>query len=352
MECIYLKSKEDLTFDSDEHIIPAGLGGIMKLDGQVSDEANNQFSKHEMRFMRESIVSLFRSFEGPGKRGSLSSKKSSKSKIHLLKSDDEYEFELGYISNGSPVLLPQLRFKIDEKSGKFSIDKRLIKNAEISSNDLLNNMSKLWRKRKFRFRHIKFHEFNESFVILAEYNNDWYIATHSNVDSGKLREIHELLQTIVSNKKEEVELGNNHFEPQVSMRLSIVTEDYRMIAKMAFNYLAHKRGTEYVLDDKFDKIRDWIVSGEGNVDHMLVGDTSKLNFLHSGMLPEMAHSVYITYIDRDMIGVVSLYGGLIVSSVRMVENCEKEFELYGYVCDWKNRKDYDFFEYINSLENS
>lgn len=46
--CIYLKIEKDLTYDGQEHIIPAGLGCCTKLDtGVVSDKANKYFSKIE-----------------------------------------------------------------------------------------------------------------------------------------------------------------------------------------------------------------------------------------------------------------------------------------------------------------
>lgn len=77
-KCIYLKKTEpEVTFKSGEHIIPAGIGGIVKLDnGMVSDEFNTKiFSSIELDFMRNSIIALPRQFYGPGKRGALSKKK-------------------------------------------------------------------------------------------------------------------------------------------------------------------------------------------------------------------------------------------------------------------------------------
>ena len=42
--CIYYK-RFDLRFNKEEHVIPAGLGGTLKLSkGYVSDEANEFFT--------------------------------------------------------------------------------------------------------------------------------------------------------------------------------------------------------------------------------------------------------------------------------------------------------------------
>jgi len=109
--CIYLKGTEpQLTFTSEEHIIPAGIGGITKLDrGMVSDQCNNKFSAMELNFMRHSVIAIPRQLEGPGKRGSLSNKKATESFIHIM-TDSENKSSLGYIKNGQPYQIPQMIF--------------------------------------------------------------------------------------------------------------------------------------------------------------------------------------------------------------------------------------------------
>lgn len=85
--CIYYKKTEpDLRFDKEEHIIPAGLGGIHKLEkGSVSDEANEKFSKIETVALRNSIIGFNRMNFGPGKRGSLNVKKIKSPVMRVLK---------------------------------------------------------------------------------------------------------------------------------------------------------------------------------------------------------------------------------------------------------------------------
>lgn len=99
-KCIYLKTDENQTFDKEEHIFPAGLGGIEKLPkGYVSDYVNGEvFSKLELIFMRESIIAIDRMFLGPGKRGNLSKKKETKSKMAIYcNSNNKDDISLGYI---------------------------------------------------------------------------------------------------------------------------------------------------------------------------------------------------------------------------------------------------------------
>lgn len=76
-KCIYLgKLAGELTYNSQEHLIPAGLGGILKLPkGFVSDQANNKFSKYELCGLRKSLLTGNRMRHGPGKRGNQNIKK-------------------------------------------------------------------------------------------------------------------------------------------------------------------------------------------------------------------------------------------------------------------------------------
>jgi len=119
--CIYYSQRQDLTYTSEEHIILGGLGGIGKLHRDyVSTEFNNDISKLEQLYLRESIVSWQRLIVGPGKRGSLSEKKQSKSKVHILLSTaDRDELSLGFVKGGKAYVIPHII--LDTVSGKIQI---------------------------------------------------------------------------------------------------------------------------------------------------------------------------------------------------------------------------------------
>jgi len=108
-----------------EHLIPAGLGGIKKLPkGYVSDQFNNEISKLERRFLRDSIISIPRIFVGPGKRGKLNESKATKSKIQLIiNPDGAPSFALGYTKLGKVIEIPTLLINTDDGSCSFSFDK-------------------------------------------------------------------------------------------------------------------------------------------------------------------------------------------------------------------------------------
>lgn len=119
--CIYTKKPhDDAELKSGDHVILAAIGGQKKLPkSYVSHEANNYFSKLEKHFTRDSIISLVRQFEGPGKRGKLNIKKASKSKVNVMvsqHSDDEssHKYSLGYIELGKPYTINQFIFNLDD----------------------------------------------------------------------------------------------------------------------------------------------------------------------------------------------------------------------------------------------
>lgn len=110
--CIYTKkSFDNAIMTSGEHIFLAAIGGKKKLPKTfVSHEVNNFFSKLEKRFSRDSIVSIPRQFEGPGKRGSLNENKASKSNIFVMESWIDTQnlgekYSLGYIKLAKPYTI-------------------------------------------------------------------------------------------------------------------------------------------------------------------------------------------------------------------------------------------------------
>jgi hypothetical protein len=113
-KCLYCDATEPtVTFTSQEHVFPAGLGGIFQLPvGTVCDKCNTEiFSPLELDFMRNSFIGLPRQFYGPGKRGSLNPNDATSSLVHLMAfTDDSDEKSLGVMQTGIPFQIPQFRF--------------------------------------------------------------------------------------------------------------------------------------------------------------------------------------------------------------------------------------------------
>lgn len=106
--CIYFSDRNDLTYREQEHIFPAGLGGIGMLPrGYVSDQANALFSPLELKLMHNSLLMVPRTIFGPGKRGKLDPDKASKSEIATVQ-DENGKIALGYMSLGKGYYINSL----------------------------------------------------------------------------------------------------------------------------------------------------------------------------------------------------------------------------------------------------
>jgi hypothetical protein len=105
-------------------------------------------------------------------------------------------------------------------------------------------------------------------------------------------------------------------KPAVHIAMSICFDDnYRAIAKIAFNLLAAKMGAAFVLRDEFDPIRNYI-RGIGLVHRAPLSDEEvavDTRFVHAvpgdekALIPTSTHAVLITYIPPDLVGIVTLY---------------------------------------------
>lgn len=181
-KCIYLKESDDTqTFNKAEHIFPAGIGGVRKLPkGYVSDNVNGIiFSKMELDFMRNSVISICREIEGPGKRGSLSLKKATKSKVGISK-DEEGQVKLAYIKKAKPYSIDQI------KISEFKVVGLTIGKSENKSDyeNLKEFVIKLERfvegYKNYHITYIKDISIDLETILIGEFDSHWYLASNKN----------------------------------------------------------------------------------------------------------------------------------------------------------------------------
>lgn len=365
--CIYSKKTEpDVSFKSQEHIFPASLGGISKLPkGYVSDEINKKFSSElEIKFMRESIISLHRQFVGPGSRGNVNNrKKSSQSKVHVMKDDDD-RYALGYITLGDPIYIKQIIFNFDN-DGNLSNSHEVIfpPNIKDVKNELnkflgLNNSITLIKDNRIPF--------NKIIVGINEYQNKgkgpilskWYIGyngkIHVNEDlKDKLkREIERLCDAskgqefdLTTTSKQVTSYQTLEFNPDVF---------FRTCAKIAFNYVAQIVGPDIVLKKEFNGIRNYIVNGGKSNFVGFPKDVSKFDNPIFNCLKE-THAIIANFTEEEIIVLIVFYGVTHVA-VRIpytisVSELLDNFNVNGMVIDWKNRTEHDFLKYIRERYN-
>ncbi len=346
-KCIYLKETEpEVTFKSGEHIIPAGIGGIRKLDnGMVSDKFNTEiFSSIELDFMRNSIIAIPRQFVGPGKRGSLSEKKASKSKVHIVSENGDFsDASLGYIKLAKPHQIPQFKI-IDETEVHIIFDQ-----SDGDYNVQLLNFIEILKKFDGKYNTIAYNKIPLNQVLLGNFKGKWYLGVHDRDINPPLEEyINKLInQSSILNEQPNFGIAQVTCNQQTSFN---VENYFRVCAKIVFNFLAFSHGSDFVLQEKFDPIRQWIVNGGENKFANLIDKTRQNKQMFKYIpFPEQAHRIIIAKENNHLLGILSLYGEHFDTIVMLCDDFKEEYVIDGYICDWVNKKEYTLLEYINFI---
>jgi len=358
--CIYTKEPhEDVELKSGDHIFLAAIGGIKKLPKTyVSHEANNHFSKLEKHFTRDSIISLVRQFEGPGKRGKLSIKNASKSNICVMSSqisseDIRERYNLGYVKLGKPYTINQFIFKLDDDKSNMgtSINPEYIKDSD-EPQKVLNSLLERARN-STNYILIKDDNLPNNIALFGELDDKWFLG----INNDNILPIATEFINYLRNRKTVNVNDSKRYSTQVKANLKSKIDmevTYRVIAKMVFNLLALEKGHEFILESRFDPIRNWIYSGEGESNFVnIISDNSVMKERFGSLYPERAHYIFITQIDNELVGLIGFYGATFSYEVKLTDLApSKAFlpNLCGLICDWKNRVDYTLMEYILQLE--
>ena len=356
MECIYLKkSKPDLKFIKREHVIPAGIGGIEKLPrGYVSDEANEFFSPLELIALRKTILAVNRENVGPGKRGTLNVKKVKSPSIRVLKDTDKNgdNFKLGFVFAGETYMIPQLQmdFNDDESSYKptyFSTTFE-VENGKQILYDFRQKLIRFLRNkgRSFKLVQMPF-ETDKHFINIGFYNGNWFAATsHKTINMDYLRLF--FLKDIVSENLESIyPEGKDKLFQKYQYQLEWnINEFYFLYAKTAFNSLALFRGSEFVLSDLFDPIRNAILHPEKCrefvIDYLKPAE-SIIDIIKK--TPTKSHYVIITPVENNIAAYVGFYNERTPAIIKLAEKYYGEFFIDAFVCDWVNKKEYRLSEF-------
>ena len=343
-KCIYLKkTDQELTFDAEEHIFPAGIGGITKLKlGMVSDEFNTKiFSPIELDFMRNSPISIPRQIQGPGKRGSLSEKKATKSNVHVLYKNGNEEAALGYLSLGHPYLIPQIKI-INKKEVHISFDK--------NEGDYLQQITKFINELKVfnnQYTTILDKDLPIDDILIGFYNGKWYLAKNNNCPEPVLSEFISHIVSEIDEKKHQIKYDSSLVTCHQKMTFNMENV-YRVIAKIVFNFLAHSKGTDFVLQECFDPIREWIVKGGENRFVADVDQNKTGAIFQKQIFPKYSHWLGITKVNNKLIGNICLYGSY-QYAVMLSDSFMGNYECDGLICDWQLRREFRLIDFISNI---
>ena len=369
--CIYsLKTVNEAKFNTQEHIIPACVGGNRRLPkGYVSDEVNELFSKLERPFARQTDIAIMREFMGPGKRGSLNPKKATTSEVRIFQNVGNHELGLGYIKLGKPYSINQIYIYKDTNRVKFS----LAPSDNLSNSELLvefwTQLEELCQMPQ-RINIIQSDKLEKSVYILGYHNRQWHLAIETTICTDKAREYACCSVKCMLEAKKNNKVDMPRSVDDVAITASQVMSNYlmefdnndryRIIAKTAFNCLAHLAGSKYVLGADFDPIRKAIYEGEdmhGYFDLMnydnrnntsSFSDIFKTYDTHRNQkLGDQYHGIlFFGAMDKQKCA-VGFYGLERPHIVNLARISEKTY-FGGFFCDWRARKEIDLIEYITT----
>lgn len=375
--CIYTKKDETQAhFENREHIIPACIGGMKKLEqGYVSDEANALFSGMELRFARESPVSTVRMFVGPGKRGSHNPRKKGGAgkKVSVMQSHENGAFSLGYIQMGTPIIIDQVKIERLENGHRqiqIGFDSSSAKEEEYQTR--LEGWFEKLEQYDNRPRILREEKLPEGTLILGQEGKQWYLAAAPGKADEELKEDMKkelaLLKSYYKGEGQE-ELASS-LESARKERSQVtaaihqafnIDEYFQVIAKIAFNCLAELRGQDYVLQEKFDEIREAVLTGK-EIESLvkLAGEEGReKQGKPEEKLEKIAeergfgiwrHTVTISRIPQGLIAIVCLYGSASPAMVWLSkEDCREFGEIDGFICDWENKRELHFLDFVAEL---
>lgn len=335
--CIYYGNKSNLTYEKQEHVFPAGLGGIAMLSkGVVSDQANDLFSPLEAELMHNSLVSIPRALFGPGKRGSHSPKKASTSNVSVMKNTDG-KIALGYLSGRSGYYINSLYKKEDEYI--FTVASEQHDFPELAWESFKNEVKAF----DTRFVRVSTNDLNQDEWVFGSYKGKYYLAMgpHCELESVK----RQLLFIADSSKSGALNRKSGH--PKVDVSLIESDSISRMYAKVAINVLTMLKGEEYICHSRFEPIKNWIL-GESDVDaYSQLPRVTPENKLY---VPEDCHWCIFMIHNKKLCATVCFYNTFsrcfeLANSV-VPEDYDKFGPFFGLICDWRNKKELTLDQWI------
>lgn len=284
MKCIYCKAEITLETQSIEHVFPAAFGcpNDWTLDC-VCEKCNNALGVTiENWLANDSIEGVFRLRTLGSRSGQKVREKRFRVRIPLDEKYGDFQgaiMEKDYESNGQFKLPPQAGFK-DEK-GEYIFFSR----ENLTYHPNLEKAKSLSQKQIKVLAHDK-EEHADMMTFLATKGIK-----------------------VVPDASGTFHLSDDVLEADGKMILEIQAEiDHdlqRAIAKIAFNYLAKIQGADYVLQDRFNQIRDFINGGPYKElvrpfhEPILLNDSDKSRYL--------GHILIFERVGDELRGIVSLF---------------------------------------------
>ncbi|TGM62968.1 hypothetical protein EHQ94_06990 [Leptospira meyeri] len=341
-KCIYCeKLDNEVNFTSQDHVFPASIGGTFQLPvGLVCDSCNmDYFSKLELDFSRNSIISLPRQFVGPGKRGSLSPKKATSSNIHIIYNPITGEKSLGYTKLGEPFNIQQIAFK--ETEGEIII----LNPLEGEVNEQLKNFEHALLSFSGKIKFIEDEILDEKEFYFGFHDKKYYLAA---TDRDVIHKINNYIQLLKNGKLVETFRSYSQNHVQVRQHLQFNVDVFnRVCGKVAYNALWYLKGEALREKKDLSDFRNWIrYGGENKFVIMLPKENDPFKGKLSFAFPKLSHRIIFKYeLNGIFSAFLNLYGNFSFL-IRLSKSTETNNMLTGIICDWEEQVDYKLHEYF------
>ena len=340
--CIYFSDRQDLTYEKQEHVFPAGLGGIAKLPrGYVSDQANELFSPLEGELMHSSLLALPRAIFGPGKRGSLDPPKASKTQISCLQ-DESGKIALGYMSGKKGYYINSLTKRGSEFIYTVATEQHDV--PEQAWMEFKESCKNFGRIKKYVLIHER--KLSPPDWVLGFYKSKYYLALGAECT---IESVQKQLEVIINTSKSGP-LRKKSGHPEFDIRAEESDRTTRVYAKVAINVLAYMLGEDYINQGRFREVKDWVL-----------GKTKSTAF---SQLPKITPGNKLAVPGRSHWCVIQVIGGKLVTIVCFYNSFSMCFELadsilqydkviypgaFGMICDWENKRELTVEEWALEL---
>lgn len=351
--CIYLfDTGRKLTYQKQEHVISAGLGGKCKLPkGYVSDQANELFSKFELKYLRYSPLAIARMHYGPGKRGSLNLNSIEIPDVFSLlpvsKDDSEnYICPLGFIFQGKTYILPQVIAVFDSNQSHFDV---IYLRAEysapgnLSQEIFLSNLHDflLSTNRNYKLIDVPYNT-NRLFICIGCYKKSWYICnTLPNQDieywARKITNKRPLSQIPLEYFGDSTKPSTFRYRRSIELKNLVPTFIH---AKNCFNSLALFKGYQFAQQKIFDHFRHCIINNS-NWDTVLMPSYKLTHDMALWIRQHICNHEHIVviYAENTEIMAFSVLYGKEYALFKVGTEYEGKPFSYAVICDFEKAKE-------------